>query len=97
MLGIMSSALSAVLDRLRNRTRQMDALVATLDRTTQPYAMLQNLADEVVRLAMRGWEAPAGALLLYEEEGATWTTLAQIGFHSTEGQNRGAEFAVEHR
>ncbi len=87
MLGIMSGAMSAALDRLRNRTRQMDALVATLDRTTQSHAVLQELADEVVRLAMRGWEAPAGGLLIYNEESATWVTLAQTGFDAANAQN----------
>ncbi len=85
LLGIMSGAMSAALDRLRNRARQLNALVATLDRTTQPHNLLQELAAEVVQLTMQGWEAPAGALLLYEEEGA-WHTLARRSFDTPESQ-----------
>lgn len=82
LLGIVSSTLAAALENLRAQTRQLDALMGTLDQATRPHEALQDLAREAVHLARQAWGASAGLIYLYQEEGPerpTWVCLAQEG------------------
>jgi signal transduction histidine kinase len=85
LLNILSGAISAMLDNLRTRTRQVHTLYA-LDSVSQadntnPSA-LSDFADQVVKITVAGWDAQAGGVFLFDRESDTWTCCARHGLGS---------------
>jgi signal transduction histidine kinase len=82
LLNILSGAISATLDNLRTRTRQVHTLYA-LDHASQASnvgaTVLNDFADQVVRITVAGWDAQAGGVFLFDRETQTWTCCARQG------------------
>jgi nitrate/nitrite-specific signal transduction histidine kinase len=76
LLNILGGVVAAALDNLRNRQRQVKTLTA-LDRATQTADALEDLAAQVLNIAISGWEAEAGGLFLFDDKTQTWSCSAQ--------------------
>lgn len=76
LLNILGGVIASSLDSIRIRNRQVDTLHA-LDRASQSTDALDNLTGKVLDIAMSGWDAQGGALVLMEGEG--WTCRAYRG------------------
>jgi nitrate/nitrite-specific signal transduction histidine kinase len=76
LLNILGGVVAAALESLRNRQRQVKTLNA-LDRAAQTADALDDLAVQVLNIAISGWEAEAGGLFLYDEKSQTWSCSAQ--------------------
>ncbi|MCB9419830.1 MAG: GAF domain-containing sensor histidine kinase [Ardenticatenaceae bacterium] len=76
LLNILGGVVAAALESLHNRQLQVKTLNA-LDRATQTADALDDLAVQVLNIAISGWEAEAGGLFLYDEKSQTWSCRAQ--------------------
>lgn len=76
LLNILGGVVAAALDSLHNRQRQVKTLHA-LDQATQSANALDDLAMQVLNIAISGWNAAAGGLFLYDEKTQTWSCSAQ--------------------
>lgn len=83
LLSILSAVISGALENLRVRTRQART-VQSLDKAIvngplqapSPKA-LQDVAFQVLDIALSGWEADAGGLFIYDDVSQAWTCQAQ--------------------
>ncbi len=83
LLNILSAVIAGALENLRIRTRNINT-IHTID---QPLATnradtavgLVDLANQVLEIAISGWEAQAGGIFLLDESPQTWTCYAQRG------------------
>jgi two-component system nitrate/nitrite sensor histidine kinase NarX len=82
LLNILSGAISASLDSLRVRMRQVHTLYA-LDRVSQTSnngpTVLNDFADQVLKITTMGWDAQAGGMLLFDKDTQAWTCCARQG------------------
>ena len=76
LLTILGGVVAAALDGLQTRHRQAQTLNA-LDRATQSADALDDLAVQILNIAISGWEADGGGLFLYDKEAQTWSCSAQ--------------------
>jgi nitrate/nitrite-specific signal transduction histidine kinase len=76
LLNILGGVVASALESLRNRQIQVKTLNA-LDQATQTADALDDLAVQVLNIAISGWEAEAGGLFLYDEKTQTWSCSAQ--------------------
>jgi nitrate/nitrite-specific signal transduction histidine kinase len=76
LLNILGGVVAAALESLRNRQIQAKTLNA-LDQAAQTADALDDLAVQVLNIAIAGWEAEAGGLFLYDEKSGTWSCSAQ--------------------
>ncbi len=75
-LTILGGVIAAALDNLHARARQAKTLNA-LDQATQSADALDDLAAQVLQIAISGWDAQAGGLFLFDEDAQTWMCRAQ--------------------
>jgi signal transduction histidine kinase len=80
LLGILGSVISGTLENLRIRTRQSQT-IESLDRAinTPSPQVLENIADQVLDIALAGWETDAGGLFIYDSISQAWSCQAQRG------------------
>ncbi|RMF91468.1 MAG: GAF domain-containing sensor histidine kinase [Nitrospinota bacterium] len=78
LLNILATEITAALEGVRLRTRQMATLYA-VDRVTQEHHDLDALLERVLTTTLNGWGAQAGAILLVEDTGGTWNIRAHQG------------------
>jgi len=80
LLNILGGAITAMLESLRVRTRQVGTIYA-LDQASQAPSLdtLGEFAAQVLDIVMTGWEAQAGGLFLYQDGTRTWTCRAGRG------------------
>lgn len=76
LLNILGGVVGAALESLQTRQLQAKTLNA-LDQATQSADALDELAVQVLNIAISGWEAEAGGLFLYDETTQTWSCSAQ--------------------
>jgi nitrate/nitrite-specific signal transduction histidine kinase len=76
LLNILGGVVAAALDGLHARRRQAKTLGA-LDQATQSTDALDELAVQVLNIAISGWEADGGGLFLYDKQTQTWSCSAQ--------------------
>ncbi len=76
LLNILGGVIAAALDNLHARARQAQTLNA-LDQAAQSADALDDLAVNVLQIAISGWDAQAGGLFLFDEDAQTWTCRAQ--------------------
>lgn len=77
LLNILAAEITAALESVRLRARQMATLYA-VDRATQDRQDLDRLLGRVLEMTMAGWGVQAGAILLVDETG-TWNIRAHRG------------------
>lgn len=77
LLNILAAEITAALEGVRLRARQMATLYA-VDRATQDRQDLNRLLERVLETTMTGWGAQAGAILLVDEAG-TWDVRSHRG------------------
>ena len=78
LLNIVATGIAAALDAVRFRTSQMEALYA-VENLGQAEQDLTSLLQQILDAALVGWGATRGAILLRDEEAATWRRGAQRG------------------
>ena len=82
LLYALVGAITAMLESLRQRTRQVDTLYALkqASRTTDLGASaLNDFSQQVLNTITSGWGAQAGGLFLYDENTQAWTCRARRG------------------
>lgn len=77
LLNILAAEITAALEGVRLRARQMATLYA-VDRATQDRQDVNGLLERVLETTMTGWGVSAGAILLVDETG-TWDVRAHRG------------------
>lgn len=87
LLNILGGVIAAALESLQTRQRQTKTLHA-LDRATQSADALDDLAVQVLNIAVSGWEAEAGGLFLYDEATQTWSCSAQYNLGASWSEPR---------
>ena len=82
LLNVLSGVIASMLENLRSRTRQTDALY-TLDQVLQTgesgLPIMGDFEDQVLLIATAGWNAQVGGLFLFDQETQTWTCRARQG------------------
>lgn len=85
LLSILGSVISGALETLRVRTRQVKT-IKSLDQALSngPAApaspqVLEDIAHQVLDIALAGWETDAGGLFIHNEISQAWTCQAQRG------------------
>ena len=82
LLNILSGAITSMLESLRARTRQTDALYA-LDQVLQNgdvgVPIMRDFEDQVLFITTAGWEAQVGGLFLFDQDTHTWVCRARQG------------------
>jgi signal transduction histidine kinase len=80
LLGILGSVISGALENLRIRTRQAQT-IESLDQAinTPTPQVLENIAHQVLDIALAGWETDAGGLFIYDNISQAWSCQAQRG------------------
>ncbi len=82
LLNILSGVIASMLESLRARTRQTDALYA-LDQVLQTgdtgVPIMRDFEDQVLFITTAGWEAQVGGLFLFDQETQTWACRARQG------------------
>lgn len=76
LVSILAAEITAALETARLRARQMATLYA-VDQATQERRSLDTLLARVLETTVSGWGAPAGAILLLEED--SWNIRAHQG------------------
>jgi signal transduction histidine kinase len=99
LLNILGGVIATALENLRVRAREIETVHA-LDRATHPSTLvdqnspLDQMASQVLNIAASGWDAQAGAVLLWEPESQRWNCRASLGFEAAPG-NPGFDTALE--
>lgn len=75
LVSIVAAEITAALDSARLRTRQMATLYA-VDKATKERRNLDTLLHGVLSTTVAGWGAQAGAILLIEDDGTSWSIRA---------------------
>lgn len=78
LVNILATEITAALEGVRLRARQMATLYA-VDRVTQEYHDLDALLERVLVTTVAGWGAQAGAILLAEGAEEAWSIHAHQG------------------
>ncbi len=100
LLNILGRVIAAALESLRTRERQIATLhaldqAAQIDPATTPVGQaIEDLATQVLDIAVAGWEAQAGGLFLYDEARGAWNCHAQHGLGESP-QDARYRFALE--
>ena len=87
LLNILGGVIATALENLRARARELETVHA-LDRATNGSNLtnedvdLDLMATQILEIAVSGWDAQVGALLLWQTETQTWDCLASQGFMS---------------
>ena len=84
LLNILGGVIATALENLRARAREIETVHA-LDRATNRALLmdesnaLDQIAAQVLQIAVSGWDAQAGAVFLWEED-QTWICRTTLGF-----------------
>jgi nitrate/nitrite-specific signal transduction histidine kinase len=85
LLNILGRVIATALENLRARARELETVHA-LDRATNGSLLLDEspaldqMAAQVLQIAVSGWDAQVGGLLLWEAETQTWDCITSLGF-----------------
>ncbi|MBI5081737.1 MAG: GAF domain-containing sensor histidine kinase [Chloroflexi bacterium] len=82
LLNILGGTIAASLHSLRMRAQQVSTLHA-LDRASQNVETINELAAQMLYIAIEGWQAQAGGIFLFDETTQTWMCRARYGLGET--------------
>lgn len=85
LLNILATEITAALEGVRLRERQMATLYA-VERATQERQDLDALLERALETTVAGWGAAAGAILLVEGAEGAWSVRARRGFEDEPGK-----------